>query len=357
MSARTRTDSCGSRALLGCGLPARPAALDFLGTESMPRAKAAPTRNNKRPLEEEDPAALVAQVVAGAEAAEIANVRERISSGACALHKIGDKWPSGLVRLGAIASEDLETFTTLHTTICSRLGARLTGWGGVGDKSGRLRGYGYVPNSDLAAAHSAEGHVMKEYEGSSTAQDDRAANRLASIQLSPADMPPDFDQALERLLEAIRPQVDERYRAVLFAEKLVAAQPNLHRGKAYLRPHLDEPLHDGFGVVIVTIAIDGDATILVRSARKVADESPPEPAPETFHECCFPLARGEAYALSGDARNICLHGVLANEASAARESLNLRFGLHSREVDGELSAWEEVQRHWPAEEPHQVQYL
>ena len=47
---------------------------------------------------------------------------------------------------------------------------------------------------------------------------------------------------------------------MLFAE-VVAAQPNLHRGKAYLRPHLDEPLHDGFGVVIVTIAIDGDATI------------------------------------------------------------------------------------------------
>ena len=355
MSARTRTDSCGSRALLGCGLPARPAALDFLGTESMPRAKAAPTRNNKRPLEEEDPAALVAQVVAGAEAAEIANVRERISSGS-RVAKIGDKWPSGLVRLSALLRR-FETFTTLHTTICSRLGARLTGWGGVGDKSGRLRGYGYVPSSDLAAAHSAEGHVMKEYEGSSTAQDDRAANRLASIQLSPADMPPDFDQALERLLEAIRPQVDERYRAVLFAEKLVAAQPNLHRGKAYLRPHLDEPLHDGFGVVIVTIAIDGDATILVRSARKVADESPPEPAPETFHECCFPLARGEAYALSGDARNICLHGVLANEASAARESLNPTLWAALEGGRWELSAWEEVQRHWPAEEPHQVQYL
>ena len=54
MSARTRTDSCGSRALLGCGLP--PALPRLISSAlKVPRAKAAPTRNNKRPLEEEDP--------------------------------------------------------------------------------------------------------------------------------------------------------------------------------------------------------------------------------------------------------------------------------------------------------------
>lgn len=54
----------------------------------------------------------------------------------------------------------------------------------------------------------------------------------------------------------------------------------------------------------------------------------------------------EAYALSGDARNVCLHGVLADDASAARESLNLRFGLHCEAQGEALSAWEEVDRHW-----------
>ena len=37
-------------------------------------------------------------------------------------------------------------------------------------------------------------------------------------------------------------------------ERLVAAQPNLHNGARHLPPHLDFPLHDGFGVVIVTVA-------------------------------------------------------------------------------------------------------
>ena len=60
----------------------------------------------------------------------------------------------------------------------------------------------------------------------------------------------------------MRPLLPEKYRAVLAPAQLVAATPNLHNGRAYLRPHLDEPLHDGFGIVIVTVAIRGDATIL-----------------------------------------------------------------------------------------------
>ena len=63
-------------------------------------------------------------------------------------------------------------------------------------------------------------------------------------------------------------------------------------------------------------------------------------------ECYFPLRQGQAYALSGDARNVCLHGVLAEEGSEARESLNLRFGLHERERESEFSAWREVERFW-----------
>ena len=31
----------------------------------------------------------------------------------------------------------------------------------------------------------------------------------------------------------------------------------------------------------------------------------------------------------------------------ARESLNLRFGLHAADAAQPLSAWDEVERHWP----------
>ena len=71
----------------------------------------------------------------------------------------------------------------------------------------------------------------------------------------------------------------------------------------------------------------------------------------------FPLLAGQAYALSGDARNVCIHGVVAD--GEQRQSLNLRFGLHTRgggpgepptagdaEARGGFSAWEEVERWW-----------
>ena len=94
------------------------------------------------------------------------------------------------------------------------------------------------------------------------------------------------------------------------------------------RPHLDEPLHDGFGVVIVTIAVRGAAHILLRSGGGMDDRR------------CFRLeaAASEAYALSGVARDACLHGVLSEQGSERRCSLNLRFGLHSSDLAGPFPA-------------------
>ena len=55
---------------------------------------------------------------------------------------------------------------------------------------------------------------------------------------------------------------------------------------------------------------------------------------------CFRLdaAASEAYALSGVARNACLHGVLSEPGSERRCSLNLRFGLHSSDLAGPFPA-------------------
>ena len=101
-----------------------------------------------------------------------------------------------------------------------------------------------------------------------------------------------------------------------------------------VQKYLDEPLNDGFGVVIVTLAIRGAAKILLRSASS--------PAKERW----FRLSSGQGYALSGDARNAWLHGVLAEDGSEERESLNLRFGLHDADPEAEFSAWREVERRW-----------
>ena len=233
---------------------------------------------------------------------------------------------------------------------------------------------------------------------------DVAANRRASVLLKASELPEGLDSALRNLTHTLAPLVPEAYRAILTPEQLVAAQPNLHNGKAYLPSHLDEPcvacgmggaaapararpahpdagpparrLHDGFGIVIVTVAIGGSARILIT-------ESPWDARERREH--WFPLRPGQAYALSSDARNVCLHGVLADDGCDRRESLNLRalaaepdpascrvarparlrpsstgpfdcgrprlgtgFGLHAAERGVPFSAYDEIECHWPA---------
>jgi len=130
--------------------------------------------------------------------------------------------------------------------------------------------------------------------------------------------------------------------ALLSSKELIVYQTNLHNGAKHLAAHLDAPLHEGFGKVIVTVAIRGSATILLIG--KGNDDEEEQPAWK------FRVEEGEAYVLSGNARNICLHAVLADDnddsvsknSGGDRESLNLRFGIHTVE-----EAENEIKRHWP----------
>lgn len=85
-------------------------------------------------------------------------------------------------------------------------------------------------------------------------------------------------------------------------------------------------------VVIVTIAIEGSASILVTDdpmARlQMASSSTGVHHQNVRRDFHFRLCTGHAYAIADDARNKCLHGVLADPGCESRESLNLRFGLH-----------------------------
>ena len=79
--------------------------------------------------------------------------------------------------------------------------------------------------------------------------------------------------------------------------------------------------------------ITGSAHILLRSAPWDAERR------AEFH---FSVQPRHVYALSGPARNTCLHGVLSLPGDEHRASLNLRFGLHTKE-----EAWEQIDSRWP----------
>jgi hypothetical protein len=115
---------------------------------------------------------------------------------------------------------------------------------------------------------------------------------------------------------------------------LIACQPNLHNGALHLGAHLDWPLHEGFGICIATVAIKGGGNVLLLGGEGDEDEDGNQPAWK------FRVEEGECYILSGRARDRCLHGVVADDGG--RESLNLRFGLHTAQ-----QAHSEIIKHWP----------
>jgi hypothetical protein len=140
-------------------------------------------------------------------------------------------------------------------------------------------------------------------------------------------------EALQAVTTHIQSLVPTKYQNFVTMESLVAVQPNHHNGARYLPAHLDFPRADGFGVVIATVAIrhtGGSQVVLVDDGDEGQDSL----------YWSFGLEDGDCYVLSGDARNKCLHGVLAEDGR--RETLNFRYGLHSKEF-----AEEEVERHWP----------
>lgn len=143
--------------------------------------------------------------------------------------------------------------------------------------------------------------------------------------------------ALVAITLRVQKLVPEKYKEYVTMDQLVAAQPNLHNGANYLPAHLDFPRSDGFGVVIVTVAIQGHGDIILIDD---GDEGTND-QPVSYS---FPMKENECYILCGDARNKYVHGVLcsATKSTCQRETLNLRYGLHSPEF-----ARAEVDQYWP----------
>lgn len=124
----------------------------------------------------------------------------------------------------------------------------------------------------------------------------------------------------------MRAAVPDKYKPCVAVDKLMALQPNLHNDTTHLPPHFDDPRHDGFGVVIVTVAVAQTGRVVIDTHDK----------PSKVYT--FDANEGDLYVLSDAARNTCDHGVLCPPKSRrrapkgpndrGRESLNLRFALH-----------------------------
>ena len=177
------------------------------------------------------------------------------------------------------------------------------------------------------------------------ANDERIRNKRAMLVLEKSELPKGVEKAIKNICRQFRSSLlakkkdchtmsddgssnwDYRTRLAQFLryEYLIAAQPNLHSGRALLPVHLDDPRKDGFGVIIITIGMEGSGTILLRDAKGI------------HRGIAMRLEAGDAYMLSDQARDACAHGVLADGFKnnshcsipfSERESLNLRFGLH-----------------------------
>ena len=140
---------------------------------------------------------------------------------------------------------------------------------------------------------------------------------------------------------------------------------------------MDLPRNDGFGVIIVTVAIVGAADIVLVDEGDLTEEHQSEDGrlsktvvmnPTTADTSIsttkddstketseinsagvkawrFSLNPGDVYVLSGYSRNKCAHGVIRSADDQVhdydRQSLNFRFGIHSAE-----QAYQEIDRHW-----------
>ena len=236
-----------------------------------------------------------------------------------------DRALDGLVVWRQLPLSLLQKLQQIHGTIQQHVAKdNMVPWAGLGGDSTRLRAFGFTVDSLKRLDQSAIRLHAPEKEGADAAADE-VANRQAICTLD-EDLVRDATRDVCRLLApaGLDPTIFD-------PSQIVAYQINLHNGAPHLAAHLDFPLHEGFGQIIMTVALKSAATILLIGQAVSDDEDQPA---WRFH-----LNQGDAYVLSDRARNQCLHAVLGD---AHRESLNLRFGLHTPQ-----QAQEQILKHWP----------
>lgn len=251
---------------------------------------------------------------------------------------------SGLVKI-TVPPEVLASLSEIHNHVKEEVTqAKMVPWAGLGEDTTRLRAFGFLGCDSLRRLDRSGVRLHSAEKVGQDAVNDEAANRSAITVLRNEWKTKGIRSAIG-LIEALRSSDGGIPASVLREEELVAYQPNLHNGARHLAAHLDWPRHEGFGKVIVTVAIKGGATILLVGGTGSGDDSSSDEVSQPAWR--FHLNEGECYVLSRCARDKCLHAVLADDCEdnkgGQRESLNLRFGLHTAEEGMEVTKF------WPGE--------
>ena len=223
-------------------------------------------------------------------------------------------WPRGLFGF-RLDDADFAALAAAHADVKASA-PRGMGWAGGSDPSDpRWRAFGLPPGARARLRRALAGFHSFETPRADRARE-AAANWNACVDMT--SFSPPLAAALDRVAARVRAGVDARYRPHAAVAELAALQPNVQNGADCLPAHLDWPRHDGFGVVIATLAVKRAGCVVLRDAAARAWR--------------FELPERHVYVLSGDARNACTHGVVCAPGVDDRESLNLRFGLHTQQL-------------------------
>ena len=249
------------------------------------------------------------------------------------------KWLTGLGRARKVG-EHFNTLKQLHQTI-KAMATTWSSWSGS-QNDPRKRAFGILPGtlgSDIKIQQSLDISMpWKEDTGGKEHTRNIQAMTILKDDVSKDTFRPAIDALCQIFRESLPKRSSYDLLPYLCYENLVAVQPNLHCGRELLPVHVDHPLKDGFGIVVVTVSIHGSATILLENATG------------TEHRT-MRVEQGQTYMLSGASREQCAHGILADESSSDRESLNLRFGLHDldRGTKHPLISSRSILQHWELE--------
>ena len=181
--------------------------------------------------------------------------------------------------IATLPPEDLSSLRNLCDYILKQLSA-LVPWGdGWTDK--KSRGYAMLPSlSDFPNVQTLvqKGILMHDVDASlcpkATIRHEAAYKHDYTVKKSFAsiELPQPQIDAIQRMIEQVNAILQEPNnslhlqpyeRDAVNIRNLAAIQPNFHNGDDYLPLHLDNPRHDGFGVVIVTVALWGAADVVL----------------------------------------------------------------------------------------------
>ena len=213
-----------------------------------------------------------------------------------------------------LAADHVEALRTLCHMIVDKLGRlNMVSWGEGLDVDKKARGYGMLADSQKwSNVHQlVQAGILLHHEDAENDPDpvvrqeakqkhkDTKSKAFTSIHLTDdqiAAVNAVITSAQDIVTGWPSDEIKSYERACITLSELVAIQPNVHNNDPLLPLHLDQPRNDGFGVVIVTVGIQGSGDIVLDDPDDDVEKPP---------SWSFPLQAGEMYVLCGPSRNLC----------------------------------------------------